>query len=183
MFILAIASAQGVMLIGDMVKKINKRLAGTIVLLLIGIVFVASVIGSNHYYNIRWQSPNKIKMLKQLNTMIPPDKRLLSFESFIVDQGGEAKIPFIRPEIAWYLDRQITEVRSLADITKYAETGLYPYYLVPNVPQLQPLIQQLQQRYKLESYIPGDPGEQKNGKFYRAGMMSYMIFNLEKKAN
>lgn len=179
MFITAIAAAQGVMLISDMVKKVNKRLANTVVLLLVGVVFVTSVQGANYYYGIRWQSPNKIKMLKQLNNMIPPDKRLLSFESFIVDQGGDAKIPFIRPEIAWYLDRQITEARTLEDIVKYTGTGLYPYYLVPNVGQLQPLIRQLQKQYKLESYVAGDPGEQKDGKFYRAGMMNYMIFKLQ----
>lgn len=179
-FIIAIAAAQGVMLIYDMVKKTNKRIAVIAACLLICVVLVASVNGTNYYYGIRWQSPNKIKMLKQLNGMIPPDKRLLSFESFIVNQGGEAKIPFIRPEIAWYLDRQITEARSLEEISKFAETGLYPYYLVPNVSQLEPLIKQLQGRYKLENYIPGDPGEQKNGKFYRAGMMNYMVFNLEK---
>ncbi|MFA5422399.1 MAG: glycosyltransferase family 39 protein [Phycisphaerae bacterium] len=177
-FIVTIAAAQGIMLSGDLAKKIHKRLADIVVLVLIGIILIASVKGTNHYYNIRWQSPNKIKMFQQLNSMIRPDKRLLSFEDFIVNQGGEAKIPFIRPEIAWYLDRQITQATSLEEVEKYAETGLYPYYLIPNVPQLQPFIQQLQQRYKLENYIVGDPGELNDGKFYRAAMMNYLIFNL-----
>ena len=180
MFIISIAAAQGVMLIYDMVKKANKRIATAVIMLIIGVVFVSSVQGTNHYYGIRWQSPNMIKMLKKLNDMIPPDKRLLSFESFVVDQGKKAKIPFVRPEIAWYLDRQITETRSLNDIAEYAKTGLYPYYLVPDMPQLKPLTQKLRTMYKLEDYIAGDPGEQKNGKFYRAGMMNYMIFNLKK---
>ena len=55
-------------------------------------------------------------------------------------------------------NKKYVECEKHKNITKYAENGLYPYYLVPNVPQLQPLIKQLQAKYKLETYIAGDPG-------------------------
>jgi len=179
-FFLAIGAAQGVMLLGDVLKKANKHLAKAAVLILIGVIFISSVIGTNYYYGIRWQSPAKIKMFKMLHKKIPPDKALLSFEAFIVNQS-RAKGAFYRPEIAWYLDRDIVQARSLAEIQKYAKTGRYPYYLVPAVDKLAPLISQLRKRYKFQ-YVPGDPGERKNGKFYRAGMMNYMIFDLRSKA-
>lgn len=179
-FIIAIAAAQGIMLVGDVVGKANKRLAKSMVGLLIGIVFLYSIIGTNYYYGIRWQAPAKIKMLKTLNEIIPPDKALLSFEHFIVNQH-KAKGAFYRPEIAWYLDRDVTQAQSLQEVQDYAKTGLYPYYLVPRVGQLQPLINQLNQQYKVYTYLPGQEGEKKNGKFFKAGMMDYIVFDLSEK--
>jgi hypothetical protein len=68
-------------------------------------------------------------MFKMLNKNIPPDKALLSFESFVVNQHA-AKGAFYRPEIGWYLDRPIVVARGLADIQEKAKTGKYPYYLI-----------------------------------------------------
>lgn len=115
-------------------------------------------------------------MFGMLRKKIPPDKALLSFESFIVHQH-KAKGAFYRPEIAWYLDRDIVQARSFTEIQKYTQTGRYPYYLVPAVDQLAPLTSQLRKRYKFQ-YVHEDPGQRKYGEFYRAGMMSYMIFDL-----
>jgi hypothetical protein len=129
-FFIAIAAAQGVMLLADILKKLNKYLAIAAVLGLITLFSVYSVRGTNYYYGIRWQAPAKIKMFKKLNKDIPPDKALLSFESFVVDQHA-AKGAFYRPEIGWYLDRDIVVARSVADIQEKAETGKYPYYLIP----------------------------------------------------
>ena len=68
----------------------------------------------------------------------------------------------------------------MEEITEKAETGRYPYYLVPQVEQLMPLIGQLNQRYKYQ-YVPGHEGEiTKGGKFLKAGMMSYLIFDLSR---
>lgn len=129
-FFIAIAAAQGVMLLADILKKANKYLAIAAVLGLIALFSVYSVRGTKYYYGIRWQAPAKIEMFKKLNKDIPPDKALLSFESFVVDQH-EAKGAFYRPEIGWYLDRDIVVARSVSDIREKAKTGKYPCYLIP----------------------------------------------------
>jgi len=55
---------------------------------------------------------------------------------------------------------------------------MYPYYLIPQVEQLMPLIGQLNPRYKYQ-YVPGNQSETtKDGKFLTAGMPSYFIFDL-----
>ena len=178
-FLFAIAAAQAVMLLGDLLKKINKRAANAAMVAMVVVITISCIIGVNHYYYIRWQSPAKIKMLKMLNQKIPPDKYLLSFETFIVNQH-KSKGAFYRPEIAWYLDREIVQARTFEEIQKYAQTDKYPYYLVPAVDSLpiSTLIGQLRKRYKFQ-YVPGEAGERaKDGKFLRAGMMPYMIFDL-----
>jgi hypothetical protein len=119
-------------------------------------------------------------MFDTLQQKIPPDKALLSFEDFIVNQHP-AKGAFYRPEIAWHLDREIVQARSIPEIQNYAKTGRYPYYLAPAVNELAPLINQLQKLYKFQ-YVHGDPGQTKEGKFYRASMPSYMIFDLNSTA-
>ncbi|MBA7694176.1 hypothetical protein ES703_102783 [subsurface metagenome] len=187
----AVAAALGVLLLFDILKNLHRVVAFAGVVILMGVFVVFCAIGTNYYYGIRWQSPAKIEMFKTLNKMIPPDKALLSFDPFIVHQH-EAKGAFYRPEIAWYLDRDIVPVRIIKDrrimvaetmkeIQQKAETGKYPYYLVPYVPELTPLITQLQENYKLFKYIPEDPGETKYGKFFRARMIPYMIFDLQSK--
>jgi len=173
---IAIAAAQAVMLLADMLKRSSKHLANAAVIFLVGLFFIYSVIGTNYYYGIRWQSPAKMKMFEMLKKNIPPDKALLSFESFIVDQH-KAKGAFYRPEIAWHLDREVVVARSFAEIQKYAQTGRYPYYLVPTAGQTSPLIAQLRKNYKYQ-YVPGCPGQTKYGKFYKRGMMPHMIFDL-----
>ena len=187
---IAISTALAVMLLAELLKKINRHLAVAGMAALVAVFVGFCIAGTNYYYGIRWQSPAKIKMFKMLNQKIPPDQYLLSFDPFIVNQH-KSKGGFYRPEIAWYLDREIVPARvikdriimvaeTLKDIEQKAKTGKYPYYLIPRTEGLMPLINQLTERYKYQ-YIPGDPGETKNGKFYRAGMMSYMIFDLSSK--
>jgi hypothetical protein len=174
---IAVATALGIMLLADFLAKINRWVARAAVVLLVGIIFISCTMGLNYYYSIRWQSPRKIEMFKDLNQMIPPDKALLSFEDFVVYQHP-VKGPHYRPEIAWYLDRKIVVAKTMEEITKKAGTGRYPYYLIPQVEQLMSLIGQLNQRYKYR-YVPGNKGEiTKDGKFLKAGMRSYFIFNL-----
>jgi hypothetical protein len=176
---LAIASALGILTIKDQISRISYKLASTITVLLISVIVVFCLDGGNYYYGIRWQPLGKIDMFKTLNQIIPPDKLLLSFEDLIVNQHP-SKGGFYRPEYAYYLDREITPATNISEIEKYASTGQYPYYLIPNVPQLGDLIAQLQKRYPLFRYIPGEPGETKNGQFYKAGMTPYLIFDLQK---
>ena len=177
---IAIAAALGIMLLGDILGKISHRLslAGRVCLITVCLIFC--IIGTNYYYDIRWQSPAKIEMFKMLNKKIPPDKALLSFEDFIVDQHS-SKGGFYRPEIAWYLDREITPARTADDIQRLAGTGRYPYYLIPQADQLMPLINLLTRLYKYQ-YVAGDPGaETKDGNFLRAGVIPYLIFDLNSK--
>ena len=178
--LIAIAAALGILLLGDIVRKANKKLAFVVIIIIIGITVGLTISGTNHYYGIRWQNENKIRMFKELNSLIPPNKDLLSYESLIVNQH-ESKGGFYRPEYGWYLDRDIQESTSFADVQRFAGTGNYPYYLVPAVPQLQQLISQLQANYKMAQYYPAQPSEMKNGKFYRAGMKPYMVFDLQQK--
>jgi hypothetical protein len=178
---LAVAAALAIMLLADLLAKISRRAANAAVVLLTGLIFISCTMGTNYYYSIRWQPPAKIKMFQDLNKMIPPDKALLSYEDFIVNQHP-VKGPHYRPEIAWYLDRHIVAATTMEQITKEAATGRYPYYLIPQVEQLKPLIIQLTQRYKYQ-YVAGSDGETtKDGQFLKAGMPSYCIFNLKSSA-
>ena len=128
-FFIAIAAAQGVMLLADILKRANKYVAIAAVLGLIALFSVYSVRGTNYYYGIRWQAPAKIEMLKMLNEKIPPDKGLLaSDESFIVYQH-KAKGKFYRPEIGWYLDRPIALVLKPQAFQEKVKTGRYPFFL------------------------------------------------------
>ena len=185
---IAIAAALAVMLLFDILKKVNRQLAVTGVVLLVGIMAAFCITGVNYYYSVRWQPAEKIQLFKELNKKIPPDKALLSFEDFQVNQNP-VKGPHYRPEIAWYLDRKIVQAgvinnrrilvtESIQDIEAKAATGRYPYYLIPAAKPLVPIINSLAKKYKYE-VIKGVPGRQtKDGKFLKAGMMSYIIFDL-----
>ena len=175
--VIAISVASAVMLLNNTLAGSNRRVANAITVLLMAVIFVYCTAGLNYYYNIRWQAPAKIKMFKDLNKQIPPDKMLLSYEAFLVNQH-KVKGAHYRPEIAWYLDREIVPARTIKEITQKAATGKYPYYLIPNAEQLRPLTDQLTRRYKYQ-YVSGNQGETtKDGKFLKAGMMSYFIFDL-----
>lgn len=177
--LIAISVALAILTIGEILKKIHRYLAFAAEGLFVIILLISCITGTNHYYAIRWQPEAKIKMFKMLNKAIPSDKALLSFEDFIVNQH-ESKGGFIRPEIAWYLDREIVQATTFQQVQELAKTGEYPYYLVPYHPTLAELINQLKQLYTYE-YLAGDPGETKDGKFFKAGMMPYMIFDLTSK--
>ncbi len=180
----AIAAALGIFILWDFLKKINFRAALVVVLAVLGICVGYCITGTNYYYSIRWQPEAKIKMFQMLNSRIPPDKYLLSFDPFVVDQHA-AKGAFYRPEVAWYLDREIVQASKLEEITTAAKTGKYPFYLLPlsvGDPQvdayLANLSRQLGQLYKYE-YIAGQSGEfDKKDRFVKAGMSNYILFDL-----
>ena len=183
--LIAVAAALAILMVYDLLKKINFKIAVTGATLLAMIFAVSCAAGTNYYYAIRWQPEQKINMFKMLNSRIPSDKYLLSFDPFIVNQH-ESKGAFYRPEVAYYLDREIVQAASLEQIKEAAATGKYPYYLMPmsvGDPQadayLSNLSKQLMQLYKYE-YIPGTSGEvDKKGKFFRAGMANYLLFDLQ----
>ncbi|MCJ7691885.1 MAG: hypothetical protein MUO22_00520 [Sedimentisphaerales bacterium] len=182
----AVAAAMGVMLLVDLLAKIHRRVAvaGFVVSMVIFLTYCA--IGTNAYYAVRWQQPAKIDMFKKLNTIIPPDKQLLSFDPLIVNQH-EAKGAFYRPEVAWYLDRDIVSVQKLEDILKEAKTGKYPYYLSQNVYRsresigyLDQLNNELNKKYNLVMRVQGIEGEvDKKGRLVEASMPTYFVFDLQ----
>ena len=186
---LAISTAMAVMILWDALQAINHHLAKIGVVLLVGTIFICCMMGLNYYYGIRWQATAKIEMLKMLNEKIPANKALLSFDNFIVNQYP-MKGPHYRPEIAWYLDREIESAQTINGIKQKAATGQYPLYLLPTIGNnkkmtlyLQQLRNELEKRYKLFSYVPGQPSKKtKDGKFLRAGMSAYMIFDLNSRA-
>jgi hypothetical protein len=181
---LAISSALAIFLVGDVISKINRKFGQLAMIIIIAIVLIFCVKGTDYYYSIRWQPQAKIDMFKKLNRQIPPDKALLSFEDFIVNQH-KSKGGFVRPEIAWYLDRNIDTARDFEEIQEKAKTGNYPYYLMPlshydqqATAYLNNLGCQLRNIYKYE-YVPAVNGKRTNdGKFLSAGMQSYMIIDL-----
>ena len=111
-------------------------------------------------------------MFSELNKQLAPDQTLLSFETLIVEQN-KIKGYFYRPEVAWYLDREIKQVTKLKDIVNLANTGKYPRYIMPAVSynlQLETLGQQLSQLYKYEyvAAVKNEPG------------FPYLVFDLTK---
>jgi len=170
--LISIAAALGIFVIADILAKIHTRLAKISTALLVAIITISCAKGLNYYYGINHFSPARVKLFTMLNQKIPPDKALLSYEAFIFDQHT-AKEASYRPEVAWYLDREIVQATSFAEIQQKAQTGMFPYYLVPAHQQLAPLINQLRQRYK-QQFIQGDPGGPD-----KAPMLPYSIFDLQ----
>jgi hypothetical protein len=170
------------MLLADLLAKTRPHLPKICTAVLVGIITISCIRGLNYYCSITHFSPEKVKLFKMLNERIPPDKMLLSFETLRVEQHS-AKGAHYRPEVAWYLDREIVQATTLSETQQRAETGRFPYYLMTTTyynnetsTYLAKLSQELQQRYKVEAYFPGDPGGPDN-----APMLPYLIFDLQRK--
>jgi len=146
----AVGTTLGLFLIGDIVGKIDRRLGkGAIAVVLVVIVGFCNQ-GLASYRAMRWQSPRTIELFKKLNRQIPPDKGLLTFKDFMIQQS-KAKASFYRPEYAWYLDREMVVVnawrydlrsarsaeiddlvgKTVRQIRMQTETGRFPYYFIP----------------------------------------------------
>ncbi len=170
--LIAISASLGIVIAGDLLSKIRPLYGKAGIAILLTIVTIACVMGTNHYFSISHFSPAKVKLFSMLKERIPADKALLSSDRFIFDQH-KAKEAGYRPEVAWYLDREILQARSLKEIEQLSKSVAGRYYLIPYHQQLVPLINQLRQRYKFES-IAGDQGAP--GK---APMMPYLIFDTK----
>jgi hypothetical protein len=169
--ILAISTALMVMLAYDLISRKNRKLA---VVVSVAVVICAAgfcLKGLNHYNYIKHWSPEKVKLFMMLNGLIPENQSLLSYEDFIFNQS-EAKQAGYRPEVAWYLDRDVVVARSLEEIQRKAATGKFRYYLVPLAGELSGLINQLAQKFSYKS-IAGDDGAPQ-----QAGMYPYALFDL-----
>jgi len=174
----AVAAALGIMLFADILASVRPLFSKIATAALLLIITISCAKGLNYYYSIHHFSPEKVKLFTMLNEHIQPDKMLLSFESLKVQQH-KAKGSHYRPEIAWYLDREVVQATTFPEIQKYAQTGRFPYYLMPmtyydreTAERLTKLSNELQQRYKMAK-IPPDPG----GKD-QAPMFPYLIFDL-----
>lgn len=198
--VMAIAAALAVMIIFDILKRLNTAVSVAVSSVLTILLCWGCFYGINYYYGIRWENPQRMQMFKYLNSKIPPDKALLSLEPFTVDQFPGVKAASYRPEIAWYLDREIEQADTIEEITEKAKTGKYPYYLIPadaSNPQINKLLVELLKRYKIDSkyeYIPWvtrkvpwteyvpwiyslNPGAQQTA-FYQRGTLPYFLFEL-----
>lgn len=117
--VLAICCAMGVLLfrrIGATASQRYPNVAGGVFALALTLFLSYQCwVGTRHYYGIRWQNPQKIEALKWLNENIPADKPLLSVDSFMTNQHS-SKGAFLRPEIAWYLDRRVVQPISTEEI-------------------------------------------------------------------
>lgn len=187
---LAIACALGVMALADILSKIHRRLAVAASVAVVAVLLASCVMGTNFYYSIRWRAPQQIEMFQMLNEKIPPDKALLSFEPHVIDQFPGVKAASYRPEVAWYLDRDVVPAQTIQEIEKLTATGKFPYYLMPTWspdPRVRSILLQiateLEKKYKWER-ISGSPGKTtKDGKFLEAFLPDQLIFDLRGKSD
>ena len=134
------------------------------------IVYSAAV-GLNRYHKIQYP-PSLIRLFQTLQRQIPPDQPLISYQSFLITQHP-AKGPMPRPEVAWYLDRQIIAAQTIDAVAAQARAGA-PIYLIPYIRQLEPLLEQLRRQYTWQ-YVPPDslvPHSQ--------NALPYMLFFLQR---
>jgi hypothetical protein len=167
----AIAAASGIYRIWGVLATRKPVIADTVFILLFAFIVIFCAIGLNQYRQIQWYPPKKLEMFERIQASIPPNEALLSYESYLVFEH-EAKGLFYRPEVAWYLDREIIVVRSFEEIQHRAESGENTRYLMSNTQV--PLFQQMRNFYSYE-YVQGRPYRKD-----QARMPSYHIFDLTK---
>jgi hypothetical protein len=147
----SIGSASGVLLIRDACRRANRWFGRSVVVVVLAVFAVFCRDGLASYRAVRWHSPNTIGLLQELNQRIPPDKALLTFNDFMIQQS-QAKVAFYRPEYAWYLDHEmivanawtyrssremisasIDDVvkRTIREIQEQAATGRFSFYHIP----------------------------------------------------
>ncbi|MCD6304418.1 MAG: glycosyltransferase family 39 protein [Planctomycetes bacterium] len=203
----AISAAYGIIAFWTMLRRWDIRIAYGGTVLLLAVVSIACMRGLNHYfYDFLDQSPRRVRMMQMLNKEIPPDKALLSIESFMV-MDNPAKGAHMRPEIAWYLDRRIIQPKlhmdpmrepatgrvyyrvkpaeTLAEILKLVRAGEGRYFLVPltrfvrvgeSIVDIKDLVQYLMARYQYR-IIEGDPPTPP-GKRWLSKMGPQVIFDM-----
>jgi hypothetical protein len=180
---LAIAVAMAILQVGSLAKRWRPAAKPAAIVVLTGLLVVQCMGGINYFYSIRWQNPAKVRMFEEIRQLVAPDKKLASLEGFIVDQH-ESKGAFIRPEIAWYLDRPIVQATSIEEIEEVRKEGATHYLLPLQVPQeqamaFQRLAQYLQQRYRQVGYYPPQRGRRdRRDRFVEAGVAGYALFDL-----
>ena len=166
----AIAAALGAVLVGDLLGKLAKPLGIAVLAIIVAVICRQCGAGLDHYHSIRHYSPTMVRMWQKLNAQTPPDKKLLAWHHYTITQH-ESKGTHYRPEVAWYLDREIVTpplfyrdrtgkvvaaawpykepdwqflpAETIRHIDDLAQTGQYPHYLVS---------QSLESLYRRDSY-------------------------------
>jgi hypothetical protein len=146
---LAVAVALTIMIAFDIIKKLNVYLSLVVSAALVIFICICCIYGIQYYYGIRWENPQRMQMFEYLNSKIPTDKALLSLEPYTIDQFPGIKAASYRPEVAWYLNREIVTAganaiginaqnqavfniqKAIADIEQKAQTQKFIYYLTP----------------------------------------------------
>jgi hypothetical protein len=173
----ALAAALAILITADLAGRIKSFMSSAVITVTTATVIISCGFGIHHYYSIRHFSSERVKMYSDLNKRLAPDQVLLSFESLTVNQH-EAKGEHYRPEIGWYLNREVKQVTRPDEIIGLANTGQYPCYLMPAVfynqqatNYLRDISKYLTQIYKFQ-YIKtteNQPG------------LPYLVFDLTKK--
>lgn len=151
----AIMAALAILRLRDFLMNKSNFLANIVVTIVMVVVVGSCVQGVNWYYESRQFSPEVIDMFKRLNREIPPDKFLLSYNSYYY-QDHPYKPAFYRPEIAWSLDRSIVIATTAAEVDHAAADKQFSFYLVevPDAPMA--LVEDLKTRYPYELFKGND---------------------------
>jgi tetratricopeptide (TPR) repeat protein len=109
-----------------------------------------------------------------LNREMAPDQTLLTYRNYYIQQFA-GKLVHLRPEVAWYLDRNMEVATSLDDVRQKAATQRYPFYLVDLSRAPAPFVEQLKAAYSYR-FIQGS--ELREKPHLVAGMGDQLIFDL-----
>ncbi len=200
--VVALAAAVGLVLLWNLLRKVDPILALVVILGVVGAIGVFSVKGTMFYYSIRWHPVEKIAMWKTVNEVVPPDKKLLTFNAVadsLMHIQSEAKGKGYRAEAAWYIDRQIEDAQTPEEIQQKAATGEYTHYLLPLAlggdrrvaEYLYSLAQFLAARYRIvyqtegkrsKEFRSGDYNRYYKQRIQEFGMRPYVLFDLRSPA-
>lgn len=150
---LAVASALGLRSLWDFLAPKSRAAADAVMCGAIALTLGCCAHALNLYHGARWVSPVEVQIMKTLNLRMAPDESLLSYAEYWV-ADNPYKLTHIRPEIAWYLDRSINAVQSLADLDRVlsSPSGKYPFYLVDTSQAPGDLVDALKARYPFEMF-------------------------------
>jgi hypothetical protein len=181
-------------------RGVNVRVAWAGAVVALGLLMAGCLVSTSYYYGVLWQRPEMARMFERVRGLVPPSQHLLSFESYRFDQKPGVKAASIRPEIAWYLDREIDVSRDLDEIDRKAQAGEYAYYLTPVAhprtevaAQLARLVPTLRTRYRIvatfpeirdeKRYLPWFPRDPQHLRTYRDGMLPHQLFDLRERVD
>ena len=145
----AIAAALGILALRDWLLPRGRAAANAAALALVAVICGFAARGLNDYYGFRLWSPAEIDMFKRLNGKMAPDETLLTYQNYYISDNPN-KLTHIRPEVAWYLDREMRAATTLEEIRAAAAGGKRPFYLVGQEAAPPALIEQLKARYPWE---------------------------------
>jgi hypothetical protein len=192
---IAAAGAMGVLLFARIVGQLHRILGPVAAVMGLALLALPCWAGIQSYYGIWWQHPAKIAMLQELREVVPPEKLLAvgpdgmdpvegPTTSFIVNQHA-SKGEHLRPEVAWYVDRPLQLIYGRDVVERARATGA-THYLMPAIagsrqapPIMQETVKALARRCKVVQVFEYQKGQRgPEGRFYRAGMMPYILFDL-----